>query len=90
MPRRKQQTPIQLPDRAWWAVAEALAYCGLPARQFYRMLQQGLVPVVFTPEQAARKPKKGKRFRRAYQYRIPRASFIRWFESAGANQDDAA
>jgi hypothetical protein len=70
-----------------WSVKTAALWAGIPTRTLYRMLREGMLPCIAMgdlQQQRLSKARSGKRTRKCYRFIIPRAAFMRAWESIGA------
>jgi hypothetical protein len=87
VPVRETCSLAELNDKNSWTPPEASLWSGIPLRTLYRLLRDGAVPRLPTgepQEQIFPNAHDGKRKRACFRYVIPRAAFIRWWESIGA------
>src|SRR5215472_3930739 len=69
-----------------WTPKIAAAWAGMPERTLYRLLRAGAVPCLPMGDPQIQKwpdARDGKRRRACFRFIIPRAAFVRWWESIG-------
>lgn len=97
---RKPEPPDRITDRIadidfarnTWSVRMAALWAGVPERTLYRMLRKGIVPCIPMGERQTQEwpsAHDGKRRRACYRFLIPRAAFMKAWESLGIDKTAA-